>query len=255
MHFLFSKNSLFILIIKTRGIVIRAIKYSETSLIVDVFTEAVGLRTYIVSGVRQTKAKFGAALLQVPSLIDLVAYEGDDASKMQRVKELRAAYIFQKIPTEIQRGAMALFMAEVLRRSIREHDPQPDLFAFVFDSFLMLDQTNLSIQNFHLAFLIKLSDFFGFSPFWSDDTGGGAIFDLKDGRFTHDNVGHTYFMTLEQSDLFRQLLDTAFVDFHRINLNRQQRQTMLNDLLTFFQLHIDGMAAVQSHKILQEILA
>jgi DNA repair protein RecO (recombination protein O) len=243
------------LIIKTRGIVVRAIKYSETSLIVDVLTEAVGLRTYIVSGVRQTKAKFGAALLQVPSLIDLVAYEGDDAAKMQRVKELRAAYIFQKIPFDIQRGAMALFMAEVLRRSIREHDAVPELFAFVFDSFLLLDQTSLPIQNFHLSFLVKLSDFFGFSPFWSEDTGGGAIFDLKDGRFTHDTVGHTYFMTLEQSELFRQLLNTAFLDFHTLPFNRQQRQTMLQDLLTFFQLHIEGMAAVQSHKILQDVLA
>lgn len=242
------------MIIKTRGIVIRTMKYSETSLIVDVLTHEVGLRTYIVSGVRQAKAKFGAALLQVPSLLNLVAYETDDPTRMNRVKEIKAAHIFQKIPFDIQRGAMALFVAEVLRRTIREHEALPDLFDFAFDVFLLLDQTDLPTHNLHLAFLIKLSDFLGFAPFLSDYTGGGVVFDLKDGKFTTQTVGHTHFMTVEQTQIFGRLLETPFSEFHNLAITRTQRQQLLTDLLTYFQFHIEGMAEIQSHKILQEVL-
>ena len=41
---------------KTRGIVLRSIKYGETSLVVTVFTELFGIQTYMVNGVRSSKS-------------------------------------------------------------------------------------------------------------------------------------------------------------------------------------------------------
>ena len=45
------------MLLKTRGIVFRAIHYSETSLIVDIYTEERGLQKYIISGVHSPKAR------------------------------------------------------------------------------------------------------------------------------------------------------------------------------------------------------
>ena len=59
------------MLIKTRGIIFKSIKYSETSLILDVYTEELGLQKYIISGVRSKKARTTAGMLQIMSLLDL----------------------------------------------------------------------------------------------------------------------------------------------------------------------------------------
>jgi DNA repair protein RecO (recombination protein O) len=37
---------------KTKGLVLRAVKYGETSLVVTMFTELFGVQSYMVNGVR-----------------------------------------------------------------------------------------------------------------------------------------------------------------------------------------------------------
>jgi DNA repair protein RecO (recombination protein O) len=56
----------------TKGIVIRTVKYGETSLVVSAFTELFGLQQYMVNGVRTSKRSNGisAAQLQVGNIGD-----------------------------------------------------------------------------------------------------------------------------------------------------------------------------------------
>ena len=216
--------------IKTRGIIIRAIKYGETSLIVDVLTEAKGLRTYIVSGVRQSKSKIGAALLQVPSLVALEAYERENVNiqKINRLREIKPAYIFQKIPFDIQRGAVALFMAEVVRRIVREDgmgEEHASMFVFIFEAFHFLDTTTQSFANLHLGFLVALSHFLGFYPLQSvenqqvnEELINSEVFDMKEGIFRTDTVGHQDFMNEYQTKLFKLLLCSLYTCYHNFNL-------------------------------------
>ena len=42
---------------KTKGIVLRAVKYGETSMVVSIFTELFGLQSYLVNGVRTATKK------------------------------------------------------------------------------------------------------------------------------------------------------------------------------------------------------
>ncbi len=254
--------------IKTRGIIIRAIKYGETSLIIDVLTEAKGLRTYIVSGVRQSKSKIGAALLQVPSLVELEAYERENVNiqKINRLREIKAAYVFQKIPFEVQRGAVALFMAEVVRRVIKEDgvgEEHEAMFSFIFEAFRFLDTTEHSFANLHLGFLLTLSHFLGFAPSPKQEnqhvtggTEGGIyheVFDMKEGIFRNDSVGHRDFMNEHQTKLFKLLLQSNFLDIHKLHFSRIERQMLLKDLLIFFSFHIEQMGKINTHLILQEI--
>ena len=59
----------------TKAIVLRSIKYGDTSLISTLFTETQGVQTYITQGVRSAKAKTNkAALLQPATLLDVVVY-------------------------------------------------------------------------------------------------------------------------------------------------------------------------------------
>ena len=118
------------MLIKTRGIIFKAIKYSETSLIVDIYTEEKGLRKYIISGVRSKKGQGKASLLQVMSMVDLVVYERED-KELNRIKEIKAGHVFQGIPFDLSKGVIGLFMAELARKTIKEATSNPELFQFL----------------------------------------------------------------------------------------------------------------------------
>lgn len=240
------------MIIKTRGIVFRTIKYSETSFIVDIYTEERGLRKYIISGVRSKRSKVSASLLQAMSLVDLVVYHRDD-KELTRIKEIRPAHIYQKIPFQIQRGAVGLFMIEVAQKSIKEAEENQALFNFLFNSFVLLDKSEYSIANVHLHFLLELTTFLGFMPgeIFSDEK---PYFDMKEGVFARTVVDHRYSLEPEKGAIIYALLECSNEKSHQIKISRSMRQTLVDDLLTFYRLHIENFPTINSHMILKQIM-
>ena len=238
------------MIIKTRGIILRTVKYSETSIIADIYTEGSGLRSYIISGVRTQRSKVAVGLLQVMTLVDIVAY--DAPGKLNRIKEIHAAHVYTSLPFDIRRSSIGLFMAEVARRTIRESEENGELFAFLFDIFKYLDQTTERFTNLHLSFLLELSGHLGFRPDESDYT-EGAVFDLKNGIFTQNTVGHTHFLSEDSTNILRGLLSTSWTQSHLVKMNQEKRRQLIGELLKFYQFHLDNFPNINSFTILQEI--
>ena len=100
---------------KTKGIVLRTVKYGETSLIVTMFTELFGLQSYLVNGVRtSTKKGSGKAnLFQPTAILDLVVYH-NELKHLNRIKEFRWHFLYQHIFSDVPKNAVALFMIELL---------------------------------------------------------------------------------------------------------------------------------------------
>ena len=202
------------MLIKTRGIVLRAIKYSETSFILDIYTEAKGLRSYIVSGVRTKKSKVSAGLMQLMSLVDMVAYHRDDKDLL-RIREIKAAHIYQKLPFEIDRSSIGMFMIELVRKSIREVEQNPLLFAYLFESFRYLDNSSHSVANLHLHFAVELTAFLGFIP-GGDHSAETPIFDMQEGQFMPDASSHHYYMDEQSSELLGDRKSTRLNSSHTV---------------------------------------
>lgn len=240
------------MLIKTRGIIFKSIKYSETSLILDIYTEELGLRKYIISGVRSKKARTTAGMLQLMSLLDLVVYHRDDKT-LNRIKEVRTVHTYTQLPFDVRRGAVGMFITEVARKAIREPEANRDLFQFLFDTLVHLDQTPRPIANLHLHFLLELSQFLGFLPGddYSDQT---PFFDLQEGRFLAHQPAHLNFLQDAQSKRLDHLLNLSKETCHQVAFTREERAQMLRSLLDYFRLHIENFPAVNAHLILEEIL-
>ena len=119
---------------KTKGIVLRTVKYGETSLVVTMFTETLGLQSYLVNGVR-TPTKKGTAkanLFQPAAILDLVAYH-NEFKNLQRLKEFKWAHLYQHIFSVVRKNAVALFMIELLTKSLKQPEANAELFYFVED--------------------------------------------------------------------------------------------------------------------------
>lgn len=240
------------MLIKTRGIIFRSIKYSETSIISDIFTEQKGLRTYIISGVRKKNARVSASLLQVMSLVDLVVYHREDKD-MTRIKEIKAAHVYQSLPFDIAKISVGQFILELTRKAIREPEKNEPLFEFVFETFQFLDETQLPFSNLHLYFMLGLTQFLGFMP--SDNfSKSKPFFDLREGMFVHERGMHGYFLPEEHSEIVHQILNTNLTKIHEIKMKRETRKELLRKLIIFYRLHIENFPDLNSYQILEEVL-
>jgi len=116
----------------TKGIVLRTVKYGDTSMIATIYTELFGIQSYIVNGVR-TSSKKGpgkANLLQPAAILDLVVYH-NDLKNLQRIKEFRWGYLYQHLFFNVLKNSVALFMVELLQKTLKQPEANPDLFHFI----------------------------------------------------------------------------------------------------------------------------
>ena len=240
------------MLIKTRGIVFRTVKYGESSVIADIFTEDKGLCTFVGGGVRSSKAKMPFNLFQPMTVVDMVAYYRDGSSA-GRLKELRASEIWSAIPFDIRRGSVALFMAEVCRKSIHQEEEHVELFEFLLEQLRWLDQTPHPIANLHLHFLLGLSGFLGFQP-QAPEMGGELFFDLKDGDFSPVPPPHTLALDPEQTAQMIALLEAPLELAHEFPMSRTQRKALLHRVLQFYQLHLPGFGEVHTPDILEMVM-
>ena len=122
---------------KTKGIVLRSVKYGESSLIVTMLTELFGVQSYLVNGVRtSTKKGSGKAnLFQPAAILDLIVYH-NELRNLQRIREFKWGHLYNDVLSDIKKNAVASFMVELLAKSLKQPEANEDLFHFVEDCFL-----------------------------------------------------------------------------------------------------------------------
>lgn len=239
------------MILHTEGIVFRAIKYGETSIITDIFTKEKGLLSYIIGGVRKKNAKISPGLFQVMSVLDLVVYHSE-AQKLHRIKEVKPAILYQSIPFDIKKSSIILFMAELCSRTIQQPDPNQSLYAFLTETLAGLDQAGSGFQDHHLHFMLGLAAELGFGIQPREDR-SQQFFDLREGRFTPGSPAHVDFLEPPVANLLATLInDQRTGDMNP--LDRHARKAMLANLVAYFRMHIDDMKDLKSYHILTEVL-
>lgn len=240
----------------TKGIVIKTVKYGETSLIVAVYTELFGLQSYLVNGVR-TSTKKGpgkANLLQPGALLDMVVYH-NELKHLQRIKEFKWAYLYQHIFSDIRKNAVALFMIELLQKSIKQPEQNEDLFHFIEDSFIYLDEGSDAVTaNFTLYFAIHLASVLGLklNDNYSKEKN---VLDLREAMFEKENPEHPYYINEPLSLHISQLLKVMQPqELTGISLNRETRRSLLNAMEHFYALHVTDFGSMKTLPVLKEIM-
>lgn len=238
---------------KTRGIVLKTTLYSESSVIVQMFTEKFGIQSYIINGVKKPKAKIRMNMLQPLHLVEMVVYHKANTN-IQRISELRPSPIFRTIPYDIIKSTIVIFLNEVLYKSIRQQMTDGHLFDFIFNSVLWFDESNDNNVNFHLSFLLKLSRFLGFAPS-TQTKSDQSYFDLQEGEFKSLPPVHPYFIHKEEASLFIALFILPFEKINELKLENKTRRTILDKILVFYTLHTASFGEIRSHQVLEDVLS
>jgi DNA repair protein RecO (recombination protein O) len=242
---------------KTKGIVLKTVKYAETSLIVSIYTELFGLQSYLVNGVR-TSSKKGpgrANLFQPSALLEMIVYH-QDMKNLQRIREFKWGHLYQNLFSDVIRHSVGLFMIEILQKCIRQPEPHPDLFHFIEDSFIHLDKSRGQVlANFPLFFMLNLTDFFGFR-IMDEYSSAKPYFDYKEAAFNSSPPDHPYFLDPYFSQLTSTLLQVRQPhELEQISLNRDSRKILLQAYQDFYAHQLPEFGILRSLPILQTLLS
>jgi DNA repair protein RecO (recombination protein O) len=241
----------------TKGIVLRTVKYGDTSLIVTIYTELFGIQSYLVNGVRvSTKKGPGKAnLFQPAAILDLVVYH-HELKNLQRIKEFKWGTIYQHLFFDVVKNSVALFMVELLQKTLKQPEANPDLFHFIEDAFMHLDAADEHVTgNFALFFALHLTSFYGFR-FSDDYTEATPFLDLQEGEFVHDHPIHPYFLQGQYSFITSQLLKVMQPhELKEVRLNQETRRILLQAYQTFYALHVPDFGLMKTLPVLQEVLS
>jgi len=241
----------------TKGIVLRTVKYGETSVITTVYTELFGIQSYLVKGVRQTSKKSAgkAGYFQPSAILDMEVYHNEFKS-LQFVKDYQWGVVYQHIFFDVIKNAVALFMIELMQHSLKQPEANPELFYLIEDSLKQLDNASPTLTaNLPLYFALHLAGELGFSMqgSYTDVT---PVLDLQEGIFVADIPLHPYYVDGQLAELTSGLMNINFYnDLENILLNRSARRSLLQVFQTYFALHITDFGDLKTVVVLQEVLS
>ncbi|MEN9909344.1 MAG: hypothetical protein RLZZ540_2493 [Bacteroidota bacterium] len=235
--------------IKTKAIVISALKYQEKSLIVKCFTLSHGLKSYFVrDAFSNRKSNQKMAYFQPMTILEIEANHKNKGT-LEHFKEIKIAAPFQSIHSDIYKSTMVLFLSEILHHSIHEEEKNELLFEFLEAALHWLDEHD-DMANFHLILMLEMTKYFGFYPDVSDID--MPFFEMNEGVFTPFHAIGS--LTEHESNLFKKLihlkLDSNQKVFHVI-----ERQLVLKILIDYYSYHLDGFKRPKSLEVLKEVFS
>lgn len=245
------------MLLATKGIVLKTIKYGETSLICSVFTALFGMQSYIVKGVRTTrKSSSGANQLQIGSILEMVVYKTDQ-KKLNYIKEYKTVPIFKTIRESVYKNSVVIFMVELLHQIALEEEEQPALFDFIHEFLVSLDAIkDVETANLSLYLSMQIAKHGGYEINNNYDIYERSFVNLLEGNFQRYATLIPPFIDEDGSKIFSDLLHVNdFEDIIKKKITIEQRRTLLNGYLQFFQLHVPNFKPLKSVAILQAIFA
>lgn len=237
------------MIVSTEAIVFSAIKYGEADLIATCFTKKEGIKSYLLRNIfKAKKSGIKASYFQPLSQLDLVANHKNKGT-LEYIREVKIAVPYQTLHTDIIKGSLIMFLAEILKNCIREEEANIPLFNFISDSLIWLDQHDKT-ANFHIYFLIELSRFLGFYP----DTSQLSLpfFNLIEGRFELQKT-EPYCVNLHTSENLKLFLNHPPQTIKSLHFSKKDRAEILNVLLVYYQLHVQGYKKPKSLEVFQKL--
>ena len=238
--------------LSTQALVLHTTAYSESSVIAKIFTRQLGVRSYILKGVRKGGGRTKQYLLQPLSYLDLVVYN-NPKTQLNYLKEIaphRAAQpgAAPDALDEMSRHALRFFMTELLYKTLREEEPMPDLFDYVVEALNV--QGSRSMSHLPVTFMLSVSRHLGIEPL-DNYSSREPLFDMQSGRYQY--AGST---TLDRSTslLLHSFLQALHEGSPVPAATLAQRTELINRLLEYFQMHLSEFRNFKSHEILHTVL-
>ncbi len=238
---------------KSKGVVLNQIKYGDSSLITHIYTENYGIQSFIIKGGKSKKQKAKHSFLQALFLIEIESYY-KPSRNIQFAKEISPYYIYKTIPFNITKSTIVLFLCEILMKALKEEEKNIKLYDFLQSTLIYFDEHQSNPSNFHLFFLVHLTKHLGFFPN-TDNGGEQQFFDIMDGCFTNYKPKHKYYLSGNSSELLFSITKASINDYSKIIIKKKDKVFLLEKIIEYFSIHLEGFGTIKSLQVLNEVFS
>lgn len=236
---------------RTKAIVLNQIKYSDSSIIVNLLSLKFGRISVIVKSCRSKKSLNKASLFFPLNIIEADIYYKQNRS-VQILKNAGTAYVLNSISTNIYKTCIAQFIAEILQKSIKEEAENSETFNFIESAIIELEKSCQATNNFHIIFLIHLAKNLGFkiNNNHCDQT---RFFNIREGMFLPFFTSETESMQEQISASFSDALSMEMDNYSELFISYKTRQEILKNLIQYYKYHIINNEEVKSVAVLNSV--
>lgn len=234
----------------SRAIVLHTLRYNDDHLIVHLFTEREGFVPMLVRISHAAKVAVRHTLFQPLALLE-VSWHHRPTAGLQRPKAARTAVMFSDLIYNGHKLSVAFFLAEFLGAALRLEPPSEVLFSYLEQSIRWLDTADKGYSNFHLVFLLRLTQYLGFLP-QIEAYRQGAFFDMLHCRFTPMRPS-TPHLAPEEAQWLPTLLRINYDNMRHFRLTGEQRNRFLNIVNDYYRLHLTAFPQLKSLEVLRDI--
>jgi DNA repair protein RecO (recombination protein O) len=182
--------------------------------------------------------------------VELVVTESADR-ELHHLREVRVERPYLNLSNDVMRGTVALFVQELLVRVLREESADTALFDFLQQALEALDTTP-DIAHYPLVLLVELSRHMGIDP--EAPVGGEDHFDLREGRFVPASQAHGHVIGPPHSHALAALLRSDLASMGALRIPGPVRRELLDQLLLYYRMHLEGLGELRSPSVLHQVL-
>ncbi len=147
---------------KTEAIVVKSMKYGDTSKIVTFYTRQFGKLKGIAKGARRSDNKFGASLEPMTE-VSLVLYKKEHRD-LHLISQCDSVRSFGSIHDSIEKISVGLSMLELVDQLAHEEEENPALFSLIRETLSAVDLSSRNLQSLGRSFQIKFASLLGYAP-------------------------------------------------------------------------------------------
>ena len=236
---------------KLRGVVLNTVRYSDKHNIVHIYTDGRGLMSFAVPLGKTPAARMRNAMLMPLSLVELEAAvrPGRDLSML---RELRRSYPLATLYSDPVKNAIALFISELLAHVIQEPEGNEPMFRYIEQSVQLLEQLPGQVANFHICFLYHLGAHLGIQPNL-ESYASGYWFDMTEGTFVPVAARGHAMLQPQEAQVIHLLSRMTFSNMGVFRFSREQRNRVLDVIISYCRLHNAAIGTLRSPDILKQL--
>ena len=239
---------------KSRAIVLHLTRQGDSGAVVHVVDSEAGRQGLFVRGLGKGRG-VSVATFHNLAILDTVTY-ATPRSSLLYLREYASAVPLNGIRSDLAKSTVALFISEVLYRTLRSDDGDPDLFRWLVESIVRFDAAEGSVANFHLWWMVGYCARCGFRPEdnWSPER---PVFDMVSARFI--SPGGLYqedqLLTAEESRLLHLMLGASLDEALAIPLSSSRRLSFSRKMIKYLSIHFGAPLEIKSLDVLHAVFA
>ncbi|PKO99519.1 MAG: DNA repair protein RecO [Bacteroidetes bacterium HGW-Bacteroidetes-8] len=232
-------------------IVLHTIKHKESGIIVQGYSNRAGRETFFLRGGSKKIRGSNLSQLHPLSVID-VTLSSFKLSEIPIIKEFSPALRVNAIRGDLFKSAIALFISELVYKTIKEQEQNNDLYSFLVNSIKILEEIKFGTANFHPYFMIGFCRQIGYSP-ETTIQGDGMLFDIPSAKYISTTERGEYCFGPDESSLLYRLSATPLQEIASIKSTGNQRYMLIKEMIRYISFHTGFDVKIESLEVLHEV--